>query len=240
MRGALKAFATAVQEDRSNAEYAQQYMLARRVLMLEDALTKPSDESQRLAICQSLRVFYVSHGVHRRALALDQEIFDSLRTANAAIQLAETHLALEQPAAAVRVLGELGDDQANQATQALLAVALARSGQVEEARGIAASSKDTDAGPGTLYILARMQAAVGQEQLALATLTQCFESVPPSRLASLKSHAESCVDFASLAGTDGFAEALKTDSKVAESSCSGGSSCGSCPMRGSCSGGEAN
>jgi tetratricopeptide (TPR) repeat protein len=238
MRGALKSYAEAVQADRSNTEYAQQFMLVRRVLLLEDALSKETDESQRLPICQSLRSFYVSQGLHSRALPLDEEILESLGTANAAIQLAETHLALEQQGAAARVLSALDSDDTNSATQALLAVSLARDGKLDEARKIAADTTDTDAGPGTLYILARMRAAVGQEKPALSTLKQCFEKVPPSRLESLKSHAKACIDFASLAQADGFTEVLKTDSKVVESSCSGGSSCGSCPMRASCSGGQ--
>jgi tetratricopeptide (TPR) repeat protein len=238
LRGALKSYARALQEDRANAEYAQQFMLVRRVLQLEDALSKEIDKTQRLPMCQSLRTFYVSYGLHDRALAFDKEVFESLGTANAAIQLAETHLALKQEAAAVRLLETLDDSEANLATKALLAVALARDGRLDPAREIAARMTDTEGGPGTLYILARMRAAVGQDRDAVTTLKKCFTQVPPSRLESLKSHAESCADFASLASTQSFVEALKTESQVAESSCSGGSSCGSCPMRGSCSGSQ--
>jgi hypothetical protein len=147
-------------------------------------------------------------------------------------------LALKQENDAIRVLEGLDSDSTKQASQGLLAVALARAGKTDEAREIAAKMSKTVADTGTLYISARMRAAIGQDRLALSELVKCFESVPPSRLGALKSHAKSCVDFASLVSTDGFADALKTESKVAESSCSGGSSCSTCPMRGSCSGGH--
>jgi tetratricopeptide (TPR) repeat protein len=238
MRGAYKAYTIALKADRSNSEYAQQYMLVRRILLLEDALSKETDGTQRIPICESLRAFYVSHGLHSQALPLDKEVFELTGTANAAILLAETHLALKHEQDAIRVLEGLDSDTAKQATQGLLAVALARAGKIDEAREIADKMSKIVADTGTLYISARMRAAIGQERLALSDLVKCFESVPPSRLGALKSHAKSCVDFASLASTDGFADALKTESKVTESSCSGGSNCSTCPMRGSCSGGH--
>jgi thioredoxin-like negative regulator of GroEL len=238
LRGALKAYADAARANRENSEYAQQYMLVRRVLLLEDALSKETEKADRLAICESLRTFYVSHNAYRRALALDEEIFEATGTSYAAIQLAETHLSLKQEAAAVRVLEGLDSESQSRATQALLAIALARSGKRDAARQIAAGLPATHTDPGTLYLLARMQATVGQGDVALSTLKRCFQSIPPSRQGALKSHAKACLDFASLVHTDGFAASLNTESKVAESSCSGGSSCGSCPMRGSCSGAQ--
>jgi tetratricopeptide (TPR) repeat protein len=235
LHGALKAYAAALQEDRSNAEYAQQFMLVRRVLLLEDRLSKETDPSRRVEVCQALRAFYVSHGLRERSLPLDEEIFERLGTANAAIQLAETHLALDREAAATQLLSSLKADRANDATQALLSVALARQGKLNEARKVAGGITATeDAGPGTLYIFARMRAALGEEQFALTTLKRCLESVPPSQIDSLRSHARACADFASLARSESFAEVLKTESKVPESPCSGGSHCGNCPMRGNC------
>jgi thioredoxin-like negative regulator of GroEL len=236
--GAFKAYTEALKQDRSNSEYAQKYMLVRRVLQLEDALGKETDPQKRLAICESLRAFYVSYGLHMKALPLDKEMFTSTGSPSAAILLAETYLALGQNKEAVRVLEGLENNSLRSATQALLVVALARDGRANEARQVASSITSGEEDTGTLYISARMKAVIGQQDQALSELVKCFESVPPSRLDALKSHARSCADFTSLVSTEGFASALKTESKVSESSCSGGSNCSTCPMRGSCSGGH--
>ena len=110
---------------------------------------------------------------------------------------------------------------------------------MSEAQRIAASiAPPVNAGPDTLYAIARMHAAVGNDQAALSTLRRCLESVPPSRLGDWKSRAKQCADFASLTASTGFQEVLQTSSKVVESACSGGSSCATCPMRGGCSNGR--
>jgi ferredoxin len=72
----------------------------------------------------------------------------------------------------------------------------------------------------------------------MTTLTSCFAAVPPSRLDELKNHARKCSEFAGVASSPAFAQALQTQSKVAESKCSGGSSCSTCPMRGNCEHGQ--
>jgi hypothetical protein len=82
--------------------------------------------------------------------------------------------------------------------------------------------------------VARANVSVGNDNQALDLLTRCFEATPPSRLEVLKSHARKTPEFVSLASTPQFAEVLKTESKIAESKCSGGSSCAGCPMRGQC------
>jgi len=152
------------------------------------------------------------------------------------VQLAETQLAVGNNAAAARVLATLGPKGSTAATQAMLAVALARQGRMADARKIAGTtSPPKKAGPGTLYSLARMHAIVGHQEQALALLIRSFEAVPPSRLDNLKTHAKQSPEFAALASTAGFAQALRAKSKVAESKCSGGSSCAGCPMRGKCS-----
>jgi tetratricopeptide (TPR) repeat protein len=235
LSGAMKAYAAAVRADRENQAFSQQFLLVRQVVMLQDRLDKTRGSEQRMQLAMALRSFYTAHGLHERALPLDREMHDRLRTGNSAIQLAETLMSMEREAEAIEILRNLKADDQNCATQALLAVALVRKGDQGEARQVAASvAPDADAGPGTLYLVARMQAAVGEDDHSLTTLKRCFEAVPPSRLEDLKMHARVCADFAALATSDGFRQALKTESKVTESACSGGSSCSSCPMRGGC------
>jgi len=112
---------------------------------------------------------------------------------------------------------------------------LVRDGNVDRAKVIARRvSLHENACPGMAYSAARLYAATGDADKAMRALSQCFESIPPSRLDGFKAHAKVCPDFARLASTGEFAKVLQTKSKVAESKCSGGSKCAGCPMRGKC------
>jgi len=232
---ALHAYAAAVRAERTNQQYVQQFMLVRQVVALRGTLEQEKDLQRWHTIAQALRSFYVSQGVYSEALSVDEKTHARLNTASSAAQLAETQLAMGRDADALQVLAALDPDSATPATQALLGIALARQGRVDEARKTAERvALPENVGPGTQYILARMQAAIGNHRQALGLLTRCFEAVAPSRLDGFKTHATQCPEFAGMASTDGFASVLKTQSKVAESKCSGGSSCAGCPMRAKC------
>ena len=83
---------------------------------------------------------------------------------------------------------------------------------------------------------ARLHAAVRSNEEALKLLTRCFESLAPSRLPGFKDHAKKTPEFATFISTAAFQQVLLTESKIAESKCSGGSRCATCPMRGNCGG----
>jgi len=202
---------------------------------LRASLGQERDFRRWYRTARSLRSFYVSEGIYSEALDVDKRLHAKLNSASSAAQLAETQLAMGKNAEAASVLRALGPSKSTVNTQALLGIALAKQGQTSEAREIAAGIVPSDsADTGTLYSLARMHAVVGNHDQALSALTRCFEGVPPSRLGDFKSHASGNPEFAALASTDGFAEALRTKSKVVESQCRGGSSCSGCPMRGQC------
>lgn len=234
-RGALQAYSVAVRADRTNQEYVQQFMLVRRVIALRESLGREKDLQRWQQTARALRSFYVSQRIYSEALRMDEQIHVRLHTGVSAAQLADTQLAMNRDAEAVQVLAALDPQQATPATQALLAVALARQDRTDEAHKTAQRIVLPDrAGPGTLYSLARMHAVLGNQDEALGLLARCFQAVTPSRLDDFKAHATRSPEFADLASTDGFARVLKTKSKVAESKCSGGSSCAGCPMRGKC------
>lgn len=238
LQQALKSYGQAAQADRANQQYAQQFLLVRRIVQLQGSLDKETNPARWGATAQSLRSFYVSRGLHAQALPVDEAIWQRDKSSNAAIQIAETRLALGQHAQAASLLESLPEDAATPGTQALLSIARARQGQLEQAKATAAAVTADDAGPGTLYLVARMHGAVGDAERAVQTLTHCFQAVPPSRLEDLKAHSRVCLDFAALSSSPAFTSALKTESKVVESRCSGGTSCANCPMRGDCSSGN--
>jgi tetratricopeptide (TPR) repeat protein len=239
LRDALYALADAVRGDRANQQYIQQFMLVRQALVYENALASETNPQRWLQIAQALRSFYVSVDAHAQALKLDRQIHQREASAGSAVQLAETLLALDKNADAADTLTALDEASATPATRALLGIALARQGKIDQAREVTAGIETSaDTGPGTYYCVARAHAASGDSDAALTLLTRCFETTPPSRLAALKSHAQKSPEFAPLASKPRFSEVMETASKVVESKCSGGSSCAGCPMRGQCASDE--
>ncbi len=233
--GAMDAFYTAVKAERTNQEYAQRFMMLRQVVMLRGMLDNEKEPARWDNIAQALRSFYLSEEIYSEALPLDEQIHAKQQTATSAAQLAETQLAIDKAQAAANVLAELGPQKATTATQALHGIALARLGKMDQAKKISQRIEGVETDdPGTSYSLARMQAAVGNPKEALLLLIRAFEAIPPSQLVGLKVHAKKSPEFAAMVSTDEFSRALATESKVAESKCSGGSSCAGCPMRGGC------
>jgi tetratricopeptide (TPR) repeat protein len=236
---ALKQFGAAVKLDANNQQYVQQYLMVRQVVMLQNALAKETDPQQWERNAVALRSFFSAQGLHSQALTLDRAMWERSKTADNAIQLADTLLALDKHDEVMALLAKLDGQLANNATRALLAVALARQGKLDEAKAIANRIQNaTQADPGALFMTARMHAAVGNDAQALAALVQCYEAVPPSRLDAVKDLTRQCKDFSRVIALASFASVMQTVSKVPESKCSGGSSCATCPMRGNCAHGE--
>ncbi len=236
-QGALTLFADALKAEPANQEYAQEFSMLRQVIAWQNYIEKTDDIIQWTYGCNVIRAYCVSHRLHQATLDLDRMVFDRLKNPEAAVKLAQTELSLGKAEEAVKTLSSLDTDKATVATRSLLGVALARSGKEEDAKKLATEiGVPEDAGSGTLYSIARLQSVVGNEQLACHALVNCFESIPPSRLEAFKKHAEKCSDFQTIAKGELFETALKTKSKIPESQCSGGSSCATCPNRGSCPG----
>jgi hypothetical protein len=233
--GALDAFSAAARADRSNQEYSQHYSMVRSVVDLRNRLEAEKNAERWQYISRALRAFYADERIFPELLAIDQKIHARLNSTVSAVMLAETQLSMEQNAEAVQTLSSVAENASDPVAQALLGIALARTGKKAEAKKIAAAlTLPNDSTPGVMYTAARLQAAAGASAQALKLLISCFESLPPSRQEGYREHAKSCPEFAAMAAADEFAAALSTASKVSESKCSGGSSCAGCPMKGSC------
>ncbi len=232
---AQQSYAAAARGDRENPEYMQHYAMIRRVVDLRSRLQTEQDPEQWEAMARALHAFYVSEGILPELLKLDEKIHARLKTADSATMLAETQLTMGRNADAAKTLAELDSAKATAITRALHGIALLRSGQKDQARQIADRlALSDDDGPGTAYAVARLQAGVGNGSKAVEMLKPCFEAIPGSVLEGYKAHAKACPEFATVASSAEFANVLKTESKVPESKCSGGSSCAGCPMAGKC------
>ena len=234
---ALDAFAAAARAARDNQQYLQQYAMVRRVIQLRQQLASEENPERWEYAARALHSFYVTRGLLEEAAALDRQIHARLNNASSATMLAETELALGRNSEAAEVLQKLGPGQATPGTDALLGIALARQGKMQEARRLAQRiSLPEDAGARTSYTFARLHAVTGESDAALQTLIRVLETTPPTIQAGYRNHAAQCPDFQSLAATGRWEQVLKTESKIPESQCSGGAGCAGCPMRGQCAG----
>lgn len=236
--GALQAYAKAAKADFENQEYRTQYMVLKRVIQMRDGLAKEKNPEKWEMSAKGLRNFYHMNKLYGEALPLDREMHARTNTSDSAISLAETLLAMDKNADAEKLLGGLEEKKATTHTRILHGVAQARQNKTEQARETLKGlklTKDEEADPNILFDLATLKSLTGDTTGGLATLTACFENVPPSQLDAVKKYAKDCKDLGAVTGSSDFASALKVESKVKESKCSGGASCGSCKNAGSCS-----
>ncbi len=239
--GAIQSYAAAARADQSNQDYSQNYAILRRIIDFRSRLSTETKPQQWEYMVRALRAFYVNERLYTELLKLDQLVHEKLNSPESAALLAETQLAMNQNAEAVKTLSAIDPNKATDMAQLLLGIALVRSGKAEEAKKIAAKyDLPKDAGPNVIYTAARLQASTGDSAKTMQLLATCFETTMPSQVDGFKSHAKTCPEFAAIASTAEFAKVLETKSKMSESKCSGGSSCAGCPMRGKCSKSQSN
>ncbi len=234
--GALEAFSTAARTDSKNKEYAQQYALLRQVIRMRKTAATERNAERWLQAAAALRTFYHDNSLYSEALPLDKEFYRRRRSAETAVHLAETQLALGLHSEAADMLTGLSQKQASPRTRALQGLALARLGKIDEAKKAAKTRgriKD-DVGPRYYYDRARIHALAGEAQNTSRMLTKSFELTPPSRLDAFRAEVKECKDFGTVLSATGFARVLETRSKVKESKCSMGAGCGKCPKRAKC------
>lgn len=235
--GALKAYGEAARADSETVKYRQQFMLLRKVMKLRTAISKQEDPKKWQKMAVTLRNYYYSHRLYPELLNLAQKMYERKKSPASATLLADAQLILGKNEAAVRVLQSLNVDNMSLHSKVLLGVGLGRLKKVDEASALLKKVNIPDgARPRFLYDVARLQVLCGNLEGGMATLTTALESTSPKGLESFKNFIRNTADFQSLPAPANLAAVLKTESKVKESACSSGSSCGSCPKRGSCSG----
>jgi hypothetical protein len=238
--GALAAYMAAAKADPENKAYIQQAMVLKRVKALRGYVeaNDPSPKWEKMVL--SLHAFYLTHNMAGDALALDRMAFKKQDSALNASLLSEALLELKKNEEAYMLLTDLDKEKLDEQNKLYLGITLARLERVDEARRIRDGLEiNRSAKPGILFDAARLNTLVGDHARALDQLKLMFEKTPPSQLDKNKKFVMTCADFTTLKRVEGYGAAMSTLSKVAESSCSSGSSCGSCPNRSSCSSGAA-
>lgn len=235
--GAIEAFGTAAKNDRSNAQYRAAYMVLRKVIRMRESLASETNAGKRQAIATALRAFYYDNSVFAEALPLDREAYEKAKTPETALNLADSLLATGNDGEAAKILAA-HPDPSNGAWLTAQALAAARQGQAKQANEFlskAAAAQGEAAEPWPMFQAAQARMLLKDNAGAMAELKSAFEMTAPSRqpvLRNIVSHAD---EFASVTKDPAFVAVLDTPSKIEQSSCSGGSSCGSCQLKGSCS-----
>ncbi|MBU1698576.1 MAG: hypothetical protein KJ970_04355 [Candidatus Eisenbacteria bacterium] len=237
--GAYEAYGEAVEIDGSKTEYRQEQAILHRVMKIREDIKSEKDPEIWERMAQSLRGYYYTKEIYEEALDLDLMVHKKIDSVLSATQLAETYLQLNKNADAEKILAGVDEASALPYGRLLYGIALGRQQKIELAKKVLENVEIPEAAaPGMLYQSARLYALTGNDSGAAAYLTRTLESIPPSRIETARRQIMACKDFAGLLNNPVFTKALETQSKVSESGCSGGTSCGNCPSRQSCGGSQ--
>ena len=232
---AQDAFAEAARLDPANATYRGELDVLGRVMKLRTDLGGTTDAAQWDRTAAALRAYYYSKGIFGEALALDQQAHRRADSPASATLLAETLLELDRNTEASSLLAQQPVAKLTPSARMLHGIALARTGDAEKAKQIAAEVPlPFAATPNLMLIRARLLAGTRDDAGAVALLKKAFEATTPSLLAQTRERVRTCADFAALGSNSTFTQVMDTASKMSESSCSKGPSCGACPSRSSC------
>jgi tetratricopeptide (TPR) repeat protein len=233
--GALKAYSDAVAKDPDNQEYKAEHQILTRIENMRKKLSEEKDLKRWEAMLRGIHSYYCNNKLFQQAKELDQQLHRRKQNEASAVMLAETQLELGENKEVEQLLKVYIRNGASDYCRMLYGIALAREGKHGDAKALLKEKPVAmDARLGDRFQCARLYAVLGEEQEVMRRLTNVFESIPPSQLNKIKTYVRDTADFAPYVSTSQFATVLKTESKVAESKCSGGSSCGSCPSASSC------
>lgn len=235
LEGALAAFAEALKAPGAKPEYRTTFLRVRAVLKMQSAIAGERDREKWWKMAARLRNFYYNLRLYEKLLGLAREMHERKPSASTATLVADALLILDRNAEAEKTLAGVEPSKLSQQGRVLLGVAKARQkAKIDEAKTILDGLDVTgNLSPRFLLDVARLEVLCGDIDGAMATLTTAFEKTSPKGIKGFKAFAKSAPDF-SRVPAERFLKVLETESKVTASSCSGGSSCGSCPKRGSC------
>ena len=233
--GALRCYQAAAKMDPEELNHDIRAAILRRVIAMRARLGELEGGAKWLPTARALHTYYVDNRVYSEAIALARAMHAKDASADSALCLARTHLALDENAEAEAVLRAASPGERSPQVHALLGIAIARQDRPADARAVWSDLKAPDQpDPQLSFDMARLCALLGDTDGAAGALAACFENTPPSRLAAAKSAAREHIDLAALRAHPQFAAALDTESKVTESKCSSGTSCDKCPSRAAC------
>lgn len=229
---AARAYAEAVRLSPKHQGIVDRAMLLRRVVSLRRHAARGPQAKRWGTTATALHAFYLYEDLPALALDIAKKSHAQAPTGATSVMVAEALLALGKDAETAELLSSRKEKTTQETI--LHGLALARLGHADSAKTLAGNVKlGADAHPALQQDLARLKARLGERNAAYALLKTSFEKTPVTALEASKKRVRTSPDFASFAKEKAFQDVLATASKVKQT-CSGGSSCGSCPNRGSC------
>jgi len=220
--GALKAYEIAAKADSKNEEYTRQYAIIRRVVDIRTNLDTEKDVKAWGSMANSLCSFYQHNSLYTEALTLARQIHTKLNNSDSAETLGGLLLTMKRNSEASEFFSSLNEETHSPSTQVLMGIALARQGNIDQAKECLKKCELSDKSDrGLYYNHACLDALVGDTDTAVKNLVRSFELTPPSSLEQVKTDAQKDPDLASVVKTQEFASALKTQSTVKDAGCGG-------------------
>ena len=235
LAGALQAYESAAQADPEDLNYQVGAAILGRVIKIREMLPQLADTPKWAPALKAVYSYCLDNRAYAEALNQANTFHAKQADSESAAMVANVRLETGDNALAVEVIEALPIDKRANDSWVLLGIAQARLDRAAEAKAALQAIQPTEKPDASLlFDQARINSLLGDQAAAGECLTLAFENTPPSRLDAAKAKAQANADLVKLRDQAAFAKVMETESKIPESKCSGGASCGSCPSKGTC------
>ena len=233
LKQAYVYYAAAYKLNRKQIKYRNKFRLVGRVMKLRARLDKEKHVGKWTYIALFLRNFYHTYNLNQEALAVTRKLHVKFHSPTSASMLAESLLLVKKNQEALDVLRK---SKRNLRVRLFEGIALARMGKKKEAKAVCDSLKalSQKAKPSFLYNYACLCALTNDIEGVKASLKKFFSRIPSARLPMVKKVVCRSIYLKTLLCKPEFKDVLATKSQI-KTTCSGGTTCGSCPSKNSCS-----
>ncbi len=245
---ALKLFAGYARSNTENSYYKDQYSILRRVIkmkkLIDSALAAADHNGQTQEklkeYAQAIRAYYYEKGYYTQAVKLDNQILELNYSAQSVANYLESLVIINDNVLADQLsAANIGSEETGVDFKIMQALLDARNGYSDKAVATIDSMKfSAELYPRCLVYCAAIYKIAGQDNNACSSIVKALENTAPTQMSTTRILIEKLSDLDSIRTTEQYVSALQTESKVYQSGCTGGSSCNSCSLKGSCPSGN--
>ncbi len=232
---ALQEYASAAKANPQVPYYRDQYAILQRVIKLKKLLAEETNAEKWKSYAVAVRAYYYGKGYYSESLEIDMAAAARFDTVDFAANVLETLLLTGKNEEAAKFAASKNFTEKPVRYKTLEAVILARTGKTEDAlNAIKAIPLEPKANAMSYFDLARVYSAAGDKEKALSNLKVLMEHTVPSEQPIIQSMIQRSAEYVPLQNTEELKAVLAAQSKIIQSGCTGGSSCGSCSMKDKC------
>jgi hypothetical protein len=232
---ALLEYASAAKANPQVVYYRQQYAILQRVAKMQSLLKTETNAEKWKSYAKAIRGYFYSKGYYSASLPIDMEAANKFNSGEYAANALETLLLTGKKDEAAKFSSDKKPADKTVRYQTLALVSEAYAGKTKETMENLQTVKiDPKVDYESYFDYARIYNAANDKEKTFSNLKAFLESTPPTEMPSAHEMITRSADFASLSGSEDFNKVLATESKVVQSGCTGGSSCGSCKLKDKC------